>query len=188
MKLAALVFFALLIHVHQACSAYEPLHWALSAFREVECAPLGYALYGAIALVTAVYSVDLKRFRDPIEAVDTIGFGVMLLVAAVSPNTWMLHRFSAGMLLVCAYVFFAIQLRRNRPLMFVHLCAPIALAVVTGFDSYGIWQKAVISYFVVVATIHHHVATRDMRDNAARAEEAAEPRPIVAAARSDIDA
>ena len=117
---------------------------------------MGYALYGAIALVTAVYSVDLKRFRDPIEAVDTIGFGLIMLMAAVSPNRWMFHRASAFTLLGCAYVFFAIQLRHNRPQML------------------GIWQKALIGYFVVVGTIHHHAATRDMRANVAGAVEAAE--------------
>ncbi len=161
MKLASLVFFVLLIHVHQVCSPYEALAWPLSAFREGECGPLGYALFGAIALVTAVYSVDLKRFKDPIEAIDTIGFGVLLLMVSLSPNRWLLHRVSAFALLVGVYVFFALQLRNNRPLMFVHLFAPIALAVVTDFQSYGCWQKALISYFVVAATIHHHVATRD---------------------------
>jgi hypothetical protein len=173
MKLASLLFFALLIYVHQVCGAYEPLHWPLSAFREGECGPVGYALFGAIALVTAVYSVDLRRFRDPIQAIDTIGFGVLLLMVVFSPNRWMFHRTAAFTLLGCAYVFFAIQFRRNRPLMLLHLCAPIALAVLTRFESYGIWQKALISYFVVVGTIHHHVATRDMRGNPARVVEAA---------------
>ena len=162
MKLASLLFFALLIHVHQTCSPFEALYWPLSAFRDTECEPLGYALFGAIGLVTAVYSVNLGRFRDPIQATDTIGFGILLLLVAVSPNRWMFHRFVAFTLFGCAYLFFAIQLRHNRPLMLIHLCAPLVLAVVTGFESYGIWQKGLISYFVVAATIHHHVATRRM--------------------------
>jgi hypothetical protein len=173
MKLASLLFFALLIYVHQVCSPFEALDWPLSAFREGECEPLGYALFGAIALVTGVYSVDLRRFRDPIEAIDTIGFGVLLLFVALSPNRWMFHRVSAFTLLGCTYVFFAIHLRQNLPLMLIHLTAPIVLAVVTGFESYGIWQKALISYFVVVGTIHHHVATRAMRGDTAGAVEAA---------------
>ena len=174
MKLASLIFFALLIGAQQVCG--QPLAWPLSGFREGDCAPLGYALYGAIAFVSAVYSLDLKRFRDPIEAVDTIGFGVLLLGAAISPARWMLHRGSAGLLLVCAYIFLAMQLHRShRPVMLLHLCAPLVLAVVTDFQ-YGIWQKALISYFIVVATIHHHVATRDMLGNAAHAVESAESR------------
>jgi hypothetical protein len=176
MKLAALMFFALLFHVHQVCSPYEALDWPLSAFREGECEALGYALFGAIALVTAIYSVALKRFREPIEAIDTIGFGVLLLFVAVSPNRWLFHRVSAFTPLGCAYVFFAIHLRNNRPLMLMHLCAPIALAVVTGFQSYGLWQKALISYFIVAGTIHHHAATRGMRSDTARAVGAAKSR------------
>jgi hypothetical protein len=38
MKLASLLFFALLFHVHQVCSPYEALDWPLSAFREGVCA------------------------------------------------------------------------------------------------------------------------------------------------------
>jgi hypothetical protein len=173
MKLAALAFFALLIFVHQVCRPFEALDWPLSAFREGDCAPLGYALFGVLGLVTTVYSVELRRFRDPITATDTIGFGVLLLMVAVSPDRWMFHRVVAFILLGCAYVFFAIQLRNHRRLMLIQLCAPIVLAVVTGFQSYGFWQKALISYFVVVATIHHHVATREMRRNAAGAVEVA---------------
>ena len=166
MKLASLLFFALLIFVHQLHGPYA-LEWPLSAFREGESEPWGYALFGAIALVTVVYSVELKRFREPIDAIDTIGFWALLLFVAVSPNRWMFHRVSAFTLLVCAYGFFALQLRNNRSLMFLHLGAPIVLAVVTGFHSYGIWQKALISYFIIVGTIHHHFATRDARGSAA---------------------
>ena len=166
MKFAALCFFALLFFVHQVCSPYESLTWPLSAFREGQCAPLGYALFGLIGLVTAIYSVDLKRFRDPIEAADTIGFAVLLLLVALSPNRWMFHRTMAFILFGSAYVFFGIELRKNRLLMLIHLCAPVLLAVVTGFQSYGVWQKSLISYFVVVSTMHHHVAMRDVRGGA----------------------
>lgn len=160
MKLASLFFFAVLVYVHQECSPYVARDWPLSAFREGECAPLGYSLFGAIGLAAALYSVDLRRFRDPIETADTIGFGLLLLLVAISPNSWMFHRATAFGLLGCSYVFFALQLRNNRPLMLIHLCVPILLALVTGFESYGIWQKALISYFVVVATVHHHVMTQ----------------------------
>ena len=132
MKLAALLFFALLIFVHQLHGPYA-VEWPLSAFREGESEPWGYALFGSIALVTVVYSVELKRFRDPIEAIDTIGFWALLLFVAVSPNRWMFHRASAFTLLVSAYGFFAIQFRHNRQLLLMHLCAPIALAVVSAF-------------------------------------------------------
>ena len=163
MKLAALCFFALLIFVHQVCSPSEALTWPLSAFRDGECAPLGYALFALIGLVTAVYSVDLKRFSDPIKATDTLGFAVLLLMVAVSPNRWVFHRTMAFILFGSAYVFFAIQLRNNRLLMLIHLCAPVLIAVVTAFESYGIWQKSLISYLVAVSTVHHHLAMRDVR-------------------------
>jgi len=57
---------------------------------------------------------------------------------------------------------------RGLGLLFDYHCAPLVLAVVTGFRGHGIWQKAFIDYFVVVATVHHHVTTRDMRRDTGR--------------------
>src|SRR5262245_36709698 len=147
MKVAALSFLALLIFVHLVCSPAEALNWPLSAFREGDCAPLGYALFGTLGLVTTVYSVELNRFKDPIKAADTVGFAVLLLLVAISPNRWMFHRTMAFILFGSAYVFFAIELRHYRSLMLFHLGAPVLLAIVTGFQSYGIWQKSLICYF-----------------------------------------
>jgi hypothetical protein len=127
---------------------------------------MGYVLFGALGLLLVVYSVDLGRFKDPIETVDTIGFGLLLLMVAISPNQSMFHGTFAFVVLGSAYVFFAIQLRSNRALMAAHICAPAVIAVVLGkglgFESYAIWQKTLISYFVVVATVHHHFATRQV--------------------------
>jgi hypothetical protein len=167
MKLAALLFFALLLFAHQLCSPGQSLTWPLSGFRDGPCAPLGYALFGAVGLVTAIYSVDLKRFSDPIKATDTIGFTLLLFMVAVSPNHWMFHRTMAFIVFGSAYVFFAIQLREHRTLMLIHLCAPVLIAALTGFAVYGIWQKSLISYLVVVSTVHHHLAMRDERRTAA---------------------
>ena len=166
MKLASLLFFAQLVFVHHVCGAPASFDWPMSGFRDGECAPMGYMLFGAAGLVLFVYSVDLGRFKDPIKSVDTIGFGLLLLLVAISPNRWMFHRTFAFIVLGSAYVFFAIQLRSNRALMAAHICAPAVVAVVLGkglgFESYGIWQKTLISYFVVVATVHHHIATRNV--------------------------
>ena len=164
LKLASLLFFAQLVFVHHVCGAPASFDWPMSGFRDGECAPMGYVLFGALGLVLVVYSVDLGRFKDPSETVDTIGFGLLLLMVAISPNQSMFHRTFAFLVLGSAYVFFAIQLRSNRALMAAHICAPAAIAVVLGkglgFESYAIWQKTLISYFVVVATVHHHFATR----------------------------
>ena len=164
MKLASLLFFAQLVFVHKVCGAPASLDWPMSGFRDGECAPMGYMLFGVICVVLFIYSVDLGRFKDPIKAVDTIGFGLLLLMVAISPNQSMFQRTFAFIVLGSAYVFFAIQLRSNRALMAAHICAPAVIAVVLGkglgFESYAIWQKTLISYFVVAATVHHHFATR----------------------------
>lgn len=164
MKLTSLMFFAQLVFVHNVCGAPASVDWPMSAFRDGECAPLGYMLFLLIGLVLFVYSIDLGRFKDPFETVDTVGFAFLVLMVAISPNQLLFHRIFAFIVLALAYVFFAIQLRSNRALMVAHICAPAVLAVALrkglGVESYGIWQKTLISYFVCVATVHHHIATR----------------------------
>ena len=163
MKFASLVFFAQLVLLHK-CDAPASFDWPMSAFRDGACAPLGYMLFVVIGLVLFVYSIDLGRFKDPIETVDTIGFAFLVLAVAISPNRLLFHKTFTFIVLGLAYVFFAIQLRSNRALMVAHICAPVLIAIGLrkglGFESYGLWQKTLISYFVCVATVHHHIATR----------------------------
>ena len=166
MKFASLLFFAQLVFVHKMCGAPASFDWPMSAFRDGECAPIGYMLFVVIGLVLFVYSVDLGRFKDLGKAVDTIGFAFLVLMVAISPNRLLFHKTFAFIVLGLAYVFFAIQLRSNRALMFAHICAPAVAALVLerglGFESYGIWQKTLISYFVCIATVHHHIETRQV--------------------------
>lgn len=86
MKFASLLFFAQLVLVHKMCGAPASCDWPMSAFRDGECAPIGYMLFVLIGLVLFVYSIELGRFKDPIETVDTIGFAFLVLMVAISPN------------------------------------------------------------------------------------------------------
>ncbi len=174
MKLATLFFFALLIYAHQVCGLSTSLEQSLSVFREGEFGSLGYALFCVIGLIGVLYTFSLNRFGEPGQASNTLGFGVLLLIVSATPIGWSLHDSSAIVLLVSIYAYFAILLHRSsRRLMLLHLSVPILLAGVIGFQSYGIWQKGLISYFVVAAMVHHHVVTRG-----AQAPAAADPREL----------
>jgi hypothetical protein len=60
------------------------------------------------------------------------------------------------------FAYFALLLRRERPaVMLIHLAVPVLLVAGTQFHSYGVWQKGLICYFVVVATVHDHLLRRN---------------------------
>jgi hypothetical protein len=174
MKLAAIIFFGLLIYAHQVCGLDQAVYRPLCDFREGDLRVLGYALFFTIALIGALYTFDLRRFEDPGEAMNTLGFGVLLLIVVLTPSGWSLHDASALVLLASIYTYFAVVLyRAGHPLlMMIHLSVPIVLAIAARFQSYGIWQKGMISYFVIAAVVHHEVLRRGAR---ARARTAAEP-------------
>jgi hypothetical protein len=164
MKAAALLFFALLIYVHQACDLHEPLGQPLCAFRDGETWRLGYAVFGAMALIGAIYTISLRRFGRPAETANTIGGGLLLLIVVLTPAPWALHGASTIVLLGSLYVHYGILLSEASCAWTVtHLSAPLALATVTGFQSYGLWQKGLICYFVVVAVVHHHFVKQRAR-------------------------
>lgn len=164
MKIAAIAFFALLIYAHVLGGVETMLPRPLSMFREGEFAVLGYAMFCTLALVGGVYTFDLWRLGRPAEAANA-GFAiVVLLIVAATPSSGTLHADCAFILLGSMFAYYSILLyRSSRPWMFVHLSIPILLAVAIGFRGYGVWQKALISYFVIAAVVHHHVVRRAAR-------------------------
>jgi hypothetical protein len=171
MKLASLIFFGLLFYAHHVGGMYQPLAQPLSSFRYGEAGWLGYALICSLSWIGVVYAYDSKRFGDPDDDTDMRSFFVLLVIVAATPSGWALHDASAVVLLASLYAYFSIQLYRSGRLSMLvfHLCVPFVLVVATAFHSYGIWQKSLISYFVVAATVQHHLVKRGARASAVAA-------------------
>src|SRR5262245_41751796 len=169
MKLATLVFFGLLVYVHQVCGLCQPLSQPLCSFREGELPSLGYALFCNIALIGILYAFTLRRLGQPGEAANTVSMGVLLAIIVATSAGWTIHEASAIVLLTSICVYFAMLLYRSGHswMMFAHLSVPLLLSIDTGFHSYGLWQKCLISYLVIVAMVHHHLVTRCARKPAA---------------------
>ena len=171
MKIAAIAFFALLVYAHVVGGLEATLPRPLSMFRDGEFVALGYAMFCALAVVGIVYSLTLLRLAEPIDAANAGAAIVVLLIVAATPSNSRVHVNCAFILLSSVFAYNAILLyQAAQPLMLVHLCVPIVLVVVIGFHSYGVWQKTMISYFVIAAVVHHHVLV-----HAARVPAATEP-------------
>jgi hypothetical protein len=160
MKPAGLLFFVLLAYAHAASGLPWPLHQPLCGFREGDAPTLGYALFIAIALVGAIYAFAMRRSGLSGEAANVVGSGLLLAVVAATPSWWPLHNAAAIVLMGSIFAHYAILLLPWRTWLYAHLSMPVGLATATQFESYGLWQKALICYLVVVAVAHHHIVKR----------------------------
>jgi hypothetical protein len=165
LKLALLLYFALLYYTHVVSDLATPLDQPLSVFREGQFGRLGYAIFCTIALIGVLYAFDLRRIGQPAEAANTLVALILLLIVVATPSPGLLHNLTALLILASLFMYYAVLLYRAgaRPYLIIHLAVPILLAAVFRFHSYGIWQKALIGYFIVAAVIHAHIATRAAR-------------------------
>ncbi len=159
MKLASLAFVLLLLAAHLDGDSAELIGQPLSMFRDGEQGWLGYLLFAVLLLISGLYVRALARADRVGEAAAASLAALLLAVVAVTPSMGGFHIFCSLVLLGVLFAYFALLLRRSEaPLLAaVHLAVPVALVPATGLHSYGLWQKAVITYIVAVTAFHHHL-------------------------------
>jgi hypothetical protein len=158
MKLATLAFLLLLLGAHLADDSDELVGQPLSMFRDGPQAGWGYALFAVLVLIGVLHTVALVRARREVETLAAGVAAVLLLVVAVTPSWGPFHIFCSLVLLLLLYCYFGLLLHLAGSLwVCAHLPVPFALVCATGVHSYGLWQKALIVYFVVLTAIRHHL-------------------------------
>jgi hypothetical protein len=161
MKLASLAFVLLLLIAHAAGDGAELLGRPLSVFRDGAQGGLGYALFAVLLLIGLLYTAALVRARREVETLAAGLAALLLLVVAATPSLGAFHLACSLLLLMLLFAYFALLLHLAESLWLpAHLAVPFALACATGLHSYGLWQKAVITYFVALTAIHHHLLPR----------------------------
>jgi hypothetical protein len=164
MKLAASLFFLVLVHAHYVGDLAQPL----SLLRDGPQGWLGYALFALLLLIGLLYTATLVRAGREGESLASGFATVLLAVVAVTPSWGGFHLFCSILLLLLLYSYTARVLRRAASLwLFPHLLVPAVLAGLTRFHSYGAWQKSLIAYFVLVVVFHDHVLAQQLKRNAA---------------------
>jgi len=163
MKLASVSFFVLLLFAHAKGGLSGMIEQPLSLFRDGEQRWLGYTLFALLLLIGLLYTIALVRSRQEGEAA-VAGFAVLLLLFVVTtPSLGVFHSIGSLLLLGLLFGHFAVLLFQAESLwFFAHLAVPVTLAVVTLCHSYGIWQKGLISYFVVVVMIHYSTLSQSL--------------------------
>jgi hypothetical protein len=159
MKIACAVFFGVLVYAHVLSP--ESIDLPLCLLRDGTMSQLGYALFAALGVVGLVYIGELVRYGQPAEAVLGAFVFAMMLAVAATPSWGLGHSFFAAVTLATLFAYFALLLKRSEsPWRLVHFAAPLVLLAATRFESYGLWQKALIAYFVAAAAVHHHFVRR----------------------------
>jgi hypothetical protein len=160
MKLAALTFFLLLLFAHLTGDFDTQAGRPLSMFRDGSQAWLGYVLFAALLIVAVLYVTTLVRFDRLGEAATACLAFFLLLVVVATPSSNGFHLLCSLLLLLLMFAYFGLLMARTEKIwLFAHLAVPVALVLVIRFHSYGLWQKSIISYFVLLTAVHHQVLT-----------------------------
>lgn len=161
MKTATIAFLLLLVAVHISSDTPEILAQPLSMFRDGDDSAIGYALFGLLALITALMTVASIRARRELDIGVFCAASALLMVVAVTSSIGAFHILSSLVLIGLVYSYFGLLLYNVRSVWrFVHWPAALVLWLGTGCHSYGLWQKCLIVYFILLVNIHYHVVSR----------------------------
>jgi len=162
-KLASAAFVLLLFGAHGAGDLNERLGEPLSMLRDGQQGWLGYLLFAALLVIGWLYTKALIRAEKEEEAVTGGLATLLILIVAVTPSCQGFHLLCSLALLLLLFQHYWRLLRESgSPWLVLHVLAPFALALLSGFHSYGLWQKSLILYLVVLANIRHHLLGRSV--------------------------
>jgi hypothetical protein len=158
MKQASVAFVLLLLGAHGAGDPGQRLGQPLSLFRDGEQGWLGYLLFAFLLLIGLLYMRALIRAGKEEEAVTAGLAALLLLIVAVTPSFQGLHLLCSLILLLLLFAHYGRLLRQSgSPWLILHGLAPFLLVLLSGCHSYGLWQKSLIVYMVVLANVRSHL-------------------------------
>jgi hypothetical protein len=157
-KLFGVVFAALLVCAHFADVQGDAYQRPLSMFRDYDPAWIGYALFGLIVAMGLETARTAFRVGAAIHAVAYLVATTLLAVVAATPSNDSLHIECALAAMVLLFVYYAVILYRADAMFWLvlHLLTPSLLMMGSRLESYGIWQKGMILYFLIATVAHQH--------------------------------
>jgi hypothetical protein len=156
-KALGLIFAGLLVIAHFVDAQGDAYHRPLSMFRDYDPVWIGYTLF---ALLVAMGLLTARTAYRAEEAQHTIAYLVstaLLTVVATTTSNADLHLTCALVAMIGLFVYYGLLLYYSDHLagLLLHLLMPSFLMLASRIESYGIWQKGMILYFVAATVIHH---------------------------------
>ena len=152
MRLASLAFFLILVLLH---GSEHALSQPLSTFRDGPSRAWGFTLFGLLTFIGLNWIWTLIRTRNASDLVGVAPALPLLAFVALTDSRDGWHLAASFVLLGWMLLFFTAKLwEEENWLVFVHLLMPIVIGLTIQFHSFGLWQKSLIAYFVVLINMH----------------------------------
>lgn len=111
-----------------------------------------------------MYGIALALRKHYLEAGVSAVLLILLLIVAATPTYDLGHELCSCALLALAYMYTAIMIVAGvaladwpRFVAYLPLATPFFLTIAASFLGYGVWQKAMVLYFLLCAVLRHHV-------------------------------
>jgi hypothetical protein len=157
-KLFGLTFAALLVCAHIADLQGDAYLRPLSMFRDYEPAWIGYALFGLLVAVGLETIRTALRAEAAYHAAAYLVATTLVAVVAATPSEGEFHIICSVVAMVMLFAYYAAVLYQNDCWFWLsmHLLTPSVLMLASRLESYGIWQKGMILYFLGAAVAHQN--------------------------------
>jgi hypothetical protein len=166
MRLVSLAFLALLVLAHVDGEWQTALARPLSLFREEAGSPVGWFLFALLLAAGVILVQLLLRMRWFLDAIMLLVTTALLAFVAATPSLDADHLVVSGVLLLALYFYYAVLFHRlESRWLWLHLPMPVLLVLLTQRHSYGLWQKSLILYYLLVINLQYS-ASKDWLESA----------------------
>jgi hypothetical protein len=157
-KLFGLTFAALLVCAHIADVQGDAYLRPLSMFRDYEPAWIGYALFGLLVTIGLETIRTAWRAEAAYHAAAYLVATALVAAIAATPSEDEFHIICSVLAMVLLFTYYAAVLYRHDCWfwLLMHLLMPSVLMFASRLESYGIWQKGMILYFLAAAVPHQN--------------------------------
>jgi hypothetical protein len=161
-KILATAFIALFVYAHVADSQGDAYLRPLSTFRDYDPEWLGYALFGTLLAVGLGTARTAYRVQNEAQMAIYLLATVILAVVVATPSNDFWHWYCAMILMAGVVVNLGVVLWYSDSIFWfvMHLLAPTIIMWATRIESYGLWQKGLILYFLAATVTHEQLLSR----------------------------
>lgn len=163
-----LVFVLLLVYAHQVDVEGGAYHRPLSEFRDSHPEWVGYAMFSVLLLFGLQTVATALRADFATDGLHYFSVTALLSIVAITRSDGGLHNLCAALAMVIMYFYLATLLydKGLYSLSAMHMVVPIAILIATRAQSYGIWQKVIIVYFLTATVVQNEFWLREIRRQA----------------------